>query len=242
MRRSRRGGLRRASVAVGVLALLALVVAACGGGDDGGDEDLDAIDAVALLGRAAERMQRVESFRFRLTHENGATVITRGLEMERAEGEVAGVDRLRAEIRASVGPLAVDIEIRILGDEGWITNPLTGRWEREDLSLDSFFDPARGVTALIRAASEPRVAGLDSIAGVAVYRVEARVDSGDLELLAPGATPGRLLEAEAWVGVDDPIVYRVEVRGAAAPAEDEDLVRRLDLFDIDEPITIEAPR
>ena len=44
------------------------------------------------------------------------------------------------------------------------------------------------------------------------------------------------------MGVDDPIVYRVEVRGAAAPAEDEDLVRRLDLFDIDEPITIEAPR
>ncbi len=236
----RGGGAGRALAALGGLALLALVVAACGGGGD--DEDLDAIDAVALLERAAERMERVESFRFRLTHENGATEIARGLEMESAEGEVAGEGRLRAEIRASAGPLTVDVEIRILGDEGWITNPLTGRWEREDLSLDSFFDPARGVTALVRSARAPRVARRDTIAGVAVYRVDAVVESGDLELLAPGAMSGRLLDAQAWIGVDDPIVYRVEVRGAASRSEDDDLVRRLDLSDVDEELTIEAPR
>jgi len=234
--------MRRALALLGGLALLALVVAACGSGDDGPDEDLDAIDAAALLERAAERMERVESFRFRLTHQNGATAITRGLEMESAEGEVAGADRLRAAIRASVGPLAVDVEIRILGDEGWITNPLTGRWEREDLSLDSFFDPAGGVTALVRAAGEPQVVRRARIEGVDVYRVEASVASGDLELLAPGATTGRTLDAEAWVGVDDPIVYRVEVRGAASRNEADNLVRRLDLSDIDAPLAIEAPR
>ncbi len=233
--------MRGAGIALGAAAALLLLVAACGG-DGGDDEDLDAIDAGAMLERAAERMERVESFRFRLDHENGASAITRGLRMESAEGAVAGTDRLRAEIRASAGPLSVDVEIRILGEEGWITNPLTGRWEREDLSLESFFDPAQGITALVRSASDPRVTRRESIDGVDVYRVDARVASEDLALLAPGASSGRTLEASAWVGVDDPIVYRVEVRGAASRSEDDDLVRRLELSDIDAPLTIEAPR
>lgn len=239
MRRAQRG-----LAVTGALVLLVLIACACGGGDEENSEnaELAEIDAAALLERAALRMDLVESFRFVLTHENGTTEIVRGLHMETAEGEAVGSDRLRAAIRASIGPLDVDIEIRILGDEGWITNPLTGRWEREALSLDSLFDPAKGVTALVRSASDPMVAGLENIGGVAVYRVEGGVESGSLDLLAPAATPGRTLAAVAWVGVADPIVYRLEIRGAASPSENEDILRRLEFSDIDAPLTIEAPR
>ena len=234
-------GRARALALAGGLALLA--AAACSpGGDDAGKAEFAAIDAEALLGRAADRMERIESFRFALTHENGATEIARGLLMESAEGEVVGSESLRAEVRARAGPLAVDIEIRIVDGEGWITNPLTGRWEREDITLESIFDPAGGVTALMRAASGARVTGRESVGGAAVYRVEASVESADLGLLVPGAAAGRTLVARAWVGVDDELVRRVEILGAASAFEDEEIVRRLEISDVGGTFTIEAPR
>ena len=228
--------------AAGVAAALALLAAAACGGDGGETAELAAIDAQALLGRAADRMEQFESFRFALTHERGATVIARGLQMESARGEVVGSEDIRAEVRARAGPLAVDVELRIVGGEGWITNPLTGRWEREDLTLASIFDPAGGVTALMRAASDARVAARESIGGVEHYRVEATVESADLALLVPGAEAGRKLAAEALVTVEGAIVSRVEIRGAASALEDDEIVRRLEISDIDGDFSIEAPR
>ena len=227
--------------AAAALALLAAVACSCGGGGDETTE-LSVVDARALLLSAADRMEGVESFRFDLTHENGATEIARGLRMERARGEVIGSERLRAEVRARAGPLAVDVEIRIVDGEGWMTNPLTGRWEREDLTLESIFDPVGGVTALMRAASDPRLVGRESVDGVDFYRVEAGVASDDLGLLVPGAEAGRTLVAEALVGVDDPVVRRGLIRGAASAAEDAALVRRLEISGVGEDCAIEAPR
>ncbi|MCY4639056.1 MAG: LppX_LprAFG lipoprotein [Chloroflexi bacterium] len=235
------GARRTVATVAAALALLAAVAGSCGG-DGGEPAGLAAIDAQALLGRAADRMEQLESFRFDLTHENGATVIARGLLMERARGEVVGSDRLRAEVRARAGPLAVDIEIRIVGEQGWMTNPLTGRWEREDLTLASIFDPVGGVTALMRAASDARVVARESIEGADYYRVEATVDSADLGLLIPGAEAGRTLPAQALVSVEDATVRRVEIRGAASALEAEEIVRRLEISDVGGEFSIEAPR
>ena len=161
--------------------------------------------------------------------------------MERAEGDVAGADRLSVEIKASLGPLNLGIAIIVIGDDAWITNPLTRRWEREQISISEVFDPANGVTGLMRAAAGARVAGSDRIGGVSTYRVEAAVDSGDVTLFGD-ARPGTELRASVWIGVDDLLVYRIELVGAVAAGEADDLVRRITLSRFDEDIEIAPPR
>ena len=178
-----------AALALTAIAALALLTACAGDGGDGDDLDLAGVDAAALLRAAAERTERARSFHFVLEHEGGATEIVRALKMERAEGDVAGADRLRVEVRATAGPLNLDIGIVIIGDDAWITNPLTGRWEREEISIADVFDPATGVTALMRAATDPRVTATERVGGVRTYRVEAAVDSGDVTLF--GEPPPR---------------------------------------------------
>ncbi len=230
----------RPASALAALALAAAVaLAACG--DDGGGVDVEGIDAAALLRSAAERTERAQSFHFVLEHENGATQIVRGLEMERAEGDVAGADRLSVEIKASLGPLNLELSIIVIGDDAWITNPLTRRWEREQISISEVFDPANGVTGLMRAAAGARVAGSDSVGGVSTYRVEATVDSGDVTLFGD-PRPGTELRARVWIGVDDPLVYRIELVGAVTAGEPDDLVRRITLSRFDEDIEIVPPR
>jgi hypothetical protein len=236
----RKGLLRKGLLKKGLLTLGLLMlgpVAACGG-DDG--PPVDGVDAVALLAASATRTEQVESFHFVLEHERGVTEIVRGVSMERAEGDVAGGQRMRVEIEGSAGPLNIELGIVILDDESWITNPLTGRWEREQISIEELFDPAIGVTALMRAVTAPRVTGTDRIGDVQAYRVEATVDSGKVQLFGD-PQPGQTLKATAWVGADDPLVLRIELEGPLQRGEREDLVRRITLSRFDSDPEIVAP-
>ena len=223
------------TLAYALLAALALL-AACSG-----DEEAEEVDPAQLLEEAAARTEQLESFHFLLEHERGTTQIVRGLRMVRAEGDVAGPDELQLAVDAAFGSLNVRVDIIVLGDQSWITNPLTGRWEREQISLDQIFDPATGVTALMRAVADPRLEGTEVVDGVESHRVTATVDSGDVRLFGQPA-PGQALQATAWIGVEDRLVRRIEVVGPLAAGEPADLVRRVTLSNFDADVEIEPPR
>ena len=234
------GGARPGLAAAAALAALLLLAAGCGGG--GGDEaPPDPVDPAALVAAAADRMEGVRGFHFRLEHERGATVIVRGIRMERAEGDVDGPERLRARLGGSIGPLGLEFGVVVLPGESWIQNPLTERWEREDISIASLFDPQAGIAALMRAAESPALAGSEEVGGVRTWRVESAYDSGDLAIF-PSVEPGHRVEVAAWIGADDPLVHRVEARGPIADGEDRDIVRRLELSRFGQDVDIAPPR
>lgn len=229
------------------LPLLALLVSVLAGGVfasacRGGGGDAPKADGADVLRRGAERMDRVKSFHFELEHEKGTTQIVRNLQMVSASGDVVPPDRLRLDAKAKSGPLNIAVGIIAIPGHSYITNPLTGRWEEEQISVAAFFDPAIGVTALMRAATEPRVTGAEKVEGRNTYRVEASVDSGSMTLFTSNPVAGRKLKARAWVGVDDPVLVRVEIEGAVTEGEPAALLRRLTLSKFDEPIQINAPQ
>jgi len=232
-----------------LVAALALAAGACGGGDDDDDgavtptatPTVEAIDPAELLERAAARMETVEAFRFELDHENGTSEIVRGIEMERAEGAVAGPERLEVEIEGRFLSLNVKLGVIILPDESFLRSPITGNWDREDVNIDSFFDPANGVTALMRSVEGAVVEGTDRIDGVDVVVLEASIDSGELTLFGDSTIPGRSVTAKLWIGSEDPLVYRIELTGPVLAGDDDEIKRRIELFDFDGEIVIEAP-
>jgi len=173
------------------LPTLLLLISACGDGS----ADLDDMSASELLEASADRMEAVTSFAFALEHENGFTEIVRGLAMEVAEGEVAGPDRMAAELRARVGPINVSVGVIIHPEGAWITNPLTGQWEPEDVSISQLFDPATGVTSLMRDLGDVRITGTEVMGGTETRRLEGTVDSGALATLLPGVAAGREITA-----------------------------------------------
>ena len=223
---------------VPALSALLLLLSACGDGS----ADLDDMSASELLEASANRMEAITSFAFALEHENGFTNIVRGLAMEVAEGEIAGPDRMAAEVRARVGPINVAVGLIIHPEGAWITNPLTGQWEPEDVSIAELFDPATGVTSLMRDLGEVRVTGAEVIDGRPTRRIEGTVDSGALATLLPGVAAGREITARFWIGSEDPVVHRIDLLGAVEPDDSPDLVRRLRLSRFGQEFLIEPPR
>ena len=216
--------------------LAAFLLTACNGDDAPAEE---VVDPVALLDSAATRLESVESFHFVIEFEDGAAEIVRGLSMERAEGNVVVPDEIDARVNASLGPINAEIGIIVADGQGYLTNPLTGRWEEEDISVADVFDLQTGVTSIMRSAQDPEITGNEDIDSVSTYRVEATLPSSELSLI-PGVRQNQTLDATAWIGVDDPLVYRVQLVGAMFD-ENESTVT-LDLSDFDQPVEIEPPQ
>jgi len=221
----------------GLAVLLLATLSACGDRDAGTDE----LDADAILEEAAERMGSVDGFAFVLEHENGTTTIVRGLSMERASGRVSGGDRMEAEIRTRAGPINVNLRVIVLPEGGWLTNPFTGQWESEALSLFGVFDPGSGVTALLRDLDDAVLVGRENVGGNPTHRIDASVPSGALWALVPQAVPGRTLTVRTWIGVEDSLVHRVEIVGALEAEDAESVVRRITLSEFGTQTAIEAP-
>jgi lipoprotein LprG len=228
-------------LAAALALLLTLALAACGGGDDDEAPATATPEPAALLQSAATRMEQVRSLHFLLEHEHGATKIVRGIAMTEAEGDLVAPDRMQATIKGSLGPVDFDSGIVIIGKDGWLQNPITHRWDDEDITIDQVFDPQNGVVGLVRSARSPAITKIEEVDGVDCYRVDATLDSGDLTLLPGSPQAGRSVPTVAWVGVKDPLVHRIEIRGPVASGESKDLVRTLTLSRFDEDVSIAPP-
>lgn len=232
------------AVLIAVLASLASLAGGCGGDDAPvvDEATLAALDAPALIAASAEATAQQQRFRFVLSHEHGATAIVRGIEMDRAEGTVDGADRMAATIEGSILNQRFEFGIVILEDQSWLQNPLTRRWDTEDLSLGSLFDPRSGVIAAVQGATDARLDGTERLDGVETYRIDATVDAATLSFFSPDASADAALPGTVWIGIDDGFVRRLEVRGAIAPSDDPAVVRRLDLGRYGEDVDIQPPR
>jgi len=232
---------RRALMLVSAALVVAGLLAACGG--DGDSFEVGGVDAQDLLDRSAARMEALNSFHFQVEHENGATEIVGGIRMVSASGAVEGRDRMRLEVLARFGNQNIQTGLIITPEGDYLQNPITGRWQQQDnIDISGFFDPASGVTALMRGATEVTVVGGEVLAGVETYVLRAILDSGDLQVFVGDAPPGRSVTARVWIARDDLLVRQVEVTGALAPGDADDIVRRLILSRFDEPAEIAPPR
>ena len=196
-----------------------------------------------VLANAAEKFEALESFHFTLDHQGGGTPIAMGLEMEKVVGNAVAPDKLSADIEANIRGLYVEVTTIAIGDSTYLTNPFTQEFEDISIAIKpgGFFDPARGVGAIIREAMEPTVIAETFLGDVPVFHVAGKVASESLRSIFASAVEGIILDAEIWIGMDDFLVRQITLDGRITSDEDDGIFRTLTLSDFDQPFTIEAP-
>ena len=212
-------------------------------GNTGGNGDDDDAEPTAeeVLNRAAEALTEVESFHFVLTHENGSTPLPLNLQLTTAEGDVEVPASLRAEVEAEVLGVNVGVDVISIDDKTWITNPFTRRWEELDANIRDFADPVILVSDLIPSITPTSLTDGGRVDGVETHLVRGTLDSGALSDALGIAEPGRDVDVEAWIGVDDDLPRRIRLIGPLSDADDEDVIREVEVSRIDEPVEIMPP-
>ena len=206
-------------------------------------------DAELVLAESAKAMSQVESFTFE---------VTGFLLVDSTDGEVqipvlyrgvsAAPDRSQASLVLNVFFFSLQIELIIIGDTVWTTNPQTEVWEEGPSGSIALPNPALLLGGDTPALSDAVIVGFEQVDGVEVYhltgvpQIDALVGLGD-----------ELAYADIWVGVEDRLVYGIGVVGevdldalglplsSAGLTGNAELTLEIRLSDFGTPVEIEPP-
>ena len=201
------------------------------------------VNPEAVLKRSGEVMKGLRAFHFRLYHETGGLELLPGIVIEEVTGDVIKPDKLSIKFSGAIGTgFAIRASLMTLGDESYMTDPLTGEWTAGPTGVSAlgFFDPSRGIEAMMAQVKDPSLLGKGADRRK-VLRLGGRLPT---EALAP--LVGETLEdstVQVELILDSEHLYLLEARfaGPVTPTDSDDTVRVITISRFNEPISIEAP-
>ncbi len=198
------------------------------------------IDVAVLLARSGEATSALKTFRFQLEHNReGGTPLTDTLTVTEADGTVVSPDALSIDFAGTLGSFAVRSSLITLGDDSYMTNPLTGAWERvaREVSPLGFFDPQRGIGSMMTEIQSPvLVAKSDS-----EFEIEGALPVEALKPLLGGLMDGTTVNARLTIDADSLFLERAILDGRVTAAEPDGVVRTITLSEFNEQVEIEPP-
>lgn len=213
-----------------------LLTSGCGGGEDGG------VSAEDIVRTSTEATGAVRTFHFTLDVENVPSTAV-GLQLTGAEGDVVVPDRASADVTGTFAGTTIATQIVAIGEKVWLKNPLSGTWQSIDVSATpvALLDPAQGVLGVMQRVEDPADAGAEDVGGVTLRKVTGTAAASDVAPLVGVSPSDRQVPVTLWIGEEDFLLRRIEVRGPVAEGEPDDAQRIVEVSRFDEPVTIEQP-
>ena len=198
------------------------------------------IDVAALLTRSGAATSALNTFRFQLEHNReGATPLTESLRVTEADGRVVSPDAVSVEFAGTLGSFAVRSSLITLGDDSYMTNPLTGAWEQvaREVSPLGFFDPQRGIGSMMTEVQSPVLIEKSD----AEFVIEGALPVEALEPLLGGLMEGNTVDVRLNIDSDSLYLTRAILDGRLTASEPDGVVRTITLSEFNEQVTIEPP-
>lgn len=234
----------RFGILLALFTLLAGTMVGCQRGDDNGSDD-SAATAEDVLAAARTQWDDTETAQFTLAVDGEAFLDNdRTIRLRSAEGDILRPDSVSASASISVMLLTVDMSLIAVGGDMYMTNFVSGRWERapDDFSYDPsiLFSDSVGIGPILSGLQGPSLDGTERVRNSDTRKVTGTVNQDAVDDITAGAIQGESIPVTVWIGSDDNRIYRVtltEPEGVSA----EPATWTLDLSDHDEPVTIEPP-
>jgi len=210
---------------------LALFAVSCGGSPPTGP----APDPDELVTGAIAAMRAVPSAHFEMSR-SGAVVTIEGLAFDRAIGRYAAPASAEAVLQMHAGDLAVELGTKSIGDQTWLTNPLTGRWGELSGGFNPavLFDPIEGWAALLADLREVSLVR----AGGATHQLSGTVPAARIEALTAGLAEAQEVSLLLWLDAATLEITRLEFSTEGAEGRSDWVIT---MTDFGKPVEIEPP-
>lgn len=220
-----------------LLALLVLLVACSKGG-----EATPTPTPQALLDRAAAAWNQTQSFSFALVLAGRSFQVDEGglLTFNQAAGQVVAPDRVRASATIQTMLGNAEIGYIAIGDQQWITNPLSGAWETAPPEyagqVSALFNRERGIGVLLSKIQGIERLPDETVSDAATIHLRGTLAGSDLALLVADLPPQ--VQVDLWMGQQDDRLRRIVL---TEPGGESPTTWTFDFSAFDAPVTIEPP-
>lgn len=157
------------------------------------------------LKQASDRWNQLESLHFNLTIDGKVALDSQGLlQLHAADGDLKRPDQASANAKISVGGANVNMKMIAIGQDEYITNFLTGRWEKAPADLGYnpavLFDRQQGIGSVLLAVQNPAVVGSDTINGQDAMHLTGTVPKQAVDPITARALVGNPIDVDIWLG------------------------------------------
>ena len=198
------------------------------------------INPQALLDECGNAMSALASYRFHIEHgDSGGTPLAQGMTLTVASGSVRIPDRLAVDFSGTAGSFAVKGSLIAVGEDVFMTNPLSGEWHAVSSALNplEFFDPSQGIADILAQVQDATLISHDA----AEYRIGGRLPADALAPLFGETEPQGSVDVTLTISRADLYLTRALLEGRITPTEPDGLVRTITLSEFDEPVNIAPP-
>lgn len=198
------------------------------------------INPQAIVDESAAAMAALNSFRFALTHNDGGAPLALGMLLTDASGSVGVPDRVALDFNGvSAGRFAVSGSVIAVGEDVYMTNPLTGDWHQVggDSSPLNFFNPAQGIADIMAQMRDATLVSHDA----AAYRIDGMLPADALASLFGAAADESVVRAALTIDKPSLRLSKAVLDGRITPNEADGLARTITLFDFNRPVNIAPP-
>lgn len=196
----------------------------------------------AVLAESGQAMADLQSFHFQMAHEIGSTEFVPGLKADDVSGDVLSPDSLSAEMRGLFAGFGVRIRFIAIGNDNFMTNPLSGTWNRIDTEVTpiGFFNPQQGISSMMVKVQEASFSEPPT-SNAKVYRIQGFMPAEALSPLLGNTIAGSRVTVALEIDRLTMRLLKATFDGKVTPTDQDDTLRVVTLSKFDEPVTIEPP-
>ena len=213
-------------------------LAACGGPSG-------AVDTQKVLAGSSAKMKQIKGFHFVYeVHKPTSAEPGAGLEIARIIGDVNSEGNMQATIDVTQGGIPLQVKFVALGDTHYILDPLSQKWQSMAAkdSLAGSLNLSAGTIQILERITEASYQGQEGKGGTATYHIRGKTTAQDVKAIAGAVNSTGTFSTDLWIGVDNGLVYEVDIAGALTTSEDPKIWRSIVLSNLDTFIDIKAPQ
>lgn len=198
-----------------------------------------------LLTALQKNFRSVSAFHVVLKVDNPGSVATAQVQIRSANGDVVMPDKVKAQATVILSGQSVTVNLISVGDNQYITDPITGQWRVIKGVLDprTLTNPDTGILSLVSKVQNVSKPVDDTVNGVSCWRVSGQLNAKYLAFFTGGGVPaGTMLQTSTCVGKADSLPYQLTVTGQAAVGDTTATTRTFFISNYNENVSITAPQ
>jgi len=198
-----------------------------------------------LLTALTKNFRTVSAFHVVMAVNNPGTATSDQIQIRNANGDVVMPDKVKAQATVILSGQSVTINLISVGNNQFITDPITGQWRVIKGVLDprTLTNPDTGIISLVNKAQNVSQPTDDSVNGTPCWRITGQLDAKYLAFFTGGGVPaGTMLQTSTCIGKSDALAYQLIVTGQAAVGDTTNTSRTFLISNYNETISIAAPQ